>query len=149
MGGDGMLIRTARAEDAAEIQRIYKAGRGVETIVGVDYGEEDWRAFVESPQSILLVAEEEGRTAGFLTGYDMRTWGYVDALVVDRESRGRGLGLALLQRFEGHGSGRWGFVELCVDVKDRDTMRYVAARGFRSSGRAEWFVKGLGRGMET
>lgn len=138
-----MATRLARAEDVAEIHAIYLTNRSVEDVVGVDYEKDDWAAFLSAPHTILIVAEEEGKVVGFLLGYDLRTWGYIDVLVVDHAARRKGIGSDLVKRFEGHGEARWGLVETCVDVRDMDTQAFAKKLDFAVRGKAVWYAKPL------
>lgn len=136
-----MAIRLAKSEDTLEIQRLFKSERNNEEFGGADYDERDWKAYLETPHSILLVSESDDKVVGFLVGYDLKTWGYVDVLVIDHAFRGKGLGTDLLKRFEGHGLERWGCVKLCIDLRDLELKEYLLKRDFKSSGKTEWFVR--------
>ncbi|MCF4166291.1 GNAT family N-acetyltransferase [Zavarzinia compransoris] len=87
--------------------------------------------FGPDPAFEALIAEEGGRAIGLCLYFrSFSTWrgmpgAYVQDLYVDPESRGGGLGRALLAALARHVAPRgWGYIRLSVDAAN------VAAQGF-------------------
>jgi GNAT superfamily N-acetyltransferase len=103
-----VLIRTARDDDITELVAAYDwlfAPPGaVPSAWDPTAAGERLAAAIASERAEVLVAEVDGRVAGFLTLYDdiesvrfgRRAW--IEDLAVDPEQRSRGLGRALLDR---------------------------------------------------
>lgn len=65
-----------------------------------------WPQLLAREDALLLVVEEEGRVAGYLLGFDHLALfangpvAWVEELMVDQASRGRGCGRGLMAEFE-------------------------------------------------
>jgi ribosomal protein S18 acetylase RimI-like enzyme len=136
-----MEVRRATAVDANRIQELYANHRNSAVVLGLTYESSDWRLYLGAPHVSLLVAEDCGLIQGFLLGYDLVNWGYVETLVVDNETRRQGIGSSLLEAFERVGLGRWVAVELCLDPNDRNLADWVSRQGFVKPDLVEWRVK--------
>lgn len=68
---DDVRVRTATIEDVPTIARLHREGivRGFLSQLGDPVLELLYRAFVEDPESVVLVAETEGRVVGFANGH--------------------------------------------------------------------------------
>ena len=106
-------IRNAKESDVAEIVRIQEAitRRKVSAAFGKKV-----RSYIRKKGGLSLVAEIDGRVAGYLIG-DVKTWGFgveesgwIEMVGVHPEYMGKGLGkklgTALLKGFRSKGVGR-------------------------------------------
>ena len=136
-------IRPARRDDAQIIQEIYTACVPVD-VAGLTYEVSDWPLYVGVAHVHLLIAEtKEGEVVGFLLGYDLVNWGYIDILVVRHSARGKGAGAALIASFEKRAEGRWVASELAVDPEDVELWVFLKGRGYTKAGTTEWCVHDL------
>lgn len=100
----------------------------------------EWHEQVLSiPGRVLLVAEIEGRTAGFIHGqvaerpplWRMARIGRIDEVAVHREFRGRGVGRAMLQAMEAEFKKRGlSHADLMVDEQNAAARGLYASQGF-------------------
>lgn len=107
-GGDALLIRTAKLDDAAELAE-YAARLFAEELPGIFHRtaptlaeEIDFiRTHLGPPTSTMLVAETSGRIVGMLgfTGNTLAEEAHAGTfgISVDREARGTGVGSALIE----------------------------------------------------
>lgn len=98
------VIRRASAEDAGDIQSIY---RELVDDSQVRVLPEQVAALAEAPASFLLVAEADGAVCGTAllaicadVMYQFQPFGVVENVVVARSMRGRGIGRQLLAHVE-------------------------------------------------
>jgi GNAT superfamily N-acetyltransferase len=97
-----VTIRVATADDLATIRELYE--RLLEELPEPDYLAETWEDQIEDVEKslrngMLLVAEEEGRPVGIVTGLmDTPRLGWVEALYVVPDARRRGIAKQLLAR---------------------------------------------------
>lgn len=112
-----------------------------------------YERYLERPDTVALVAEDEGQVIGFLD-MEFRTWlnfltpqAWIPDLVVAEDARGRGIGAALLARAEelARARGCWGMTLESATWRERAHAFYVSqgwkevARSFsRVLTGAEW-----------
>lgn len=136
---ENVLVREARAEDAADVARLlgqlgYAAGEGA-----VAARIERHR---ESPADLLLVAESAERVVALAAlhvsialEYD-GVAGKLSAIVVESGLRGHGIGRALVEAIEAEARRR-GCVLLFLTTNERrrDAHAFYRALGFAETGR--------------
>lgn len=97
------------------------------------------REYMESPEALVLVCEEGGRTTGYLTAVvrlnppvlEGGTYGLVEQLVVRPADRGRGTGTFLARAaLDWFGSSGVRRVEVEVAEWNREGMAFWRAMGF-------------------
>jgi len=136
-----MLVRRATDADTAAIQALYDHHKNSPEVLGLTFIASDWPLYLSAPHVSLLVAENRGHVQGFLLGFDLVNWAYVEILVVSKEARSQGAGSALLEAFEHSGGDRWVAVELCLDPDDRSLANWLDRRGYKKPDLVEWRVK--------
>jgi GNAT superfamily N-acetyltransferase len=130
-----LAIRPAREADR-------EALAGLSTQLGypmsADEAERSLARVASHPDHVLLVAEQDGRVAGWLQVSRTRVFetpggAEIGGLVVDEALRGRGIGRELLAEAE-----RWARDRGCGKLRVRSNLVRERAHGFyRSSGFAE------------
>lgn len=140
----GVLVRPARAEDAPAVAELFNAINsmdGPRPPVWMTAETVRRDLLGASPRAALLVAEVDGRLAGFVTGnavYDsMRAADafFLNDLYVAPEARRRGAGRALVARLAALAKERgalclwWG-----VDLGDDEALRFYDALGAEDEG---------------
>lgn len=137
-----MRIRTARAEEAAAVAEIYNIGirERTSTFETCEREPRDMAEAIASRRHPFLVAEVDGRVVGFAatSQYSDRDCyaGVAECtLYVDAESRGRGVGSALLEALAEEAARR-GFHKLIGKLFDTNepSLRLMRRSGFRVVG---------------
>jgi GNAT superfamily N-acetyltransferase len=131
----GVVIRPARGADRADLARLA-------TQLGYPMSEEEagerLSRIADHPDHALLVAEQDGRVAGWLQVSRVRVFESEDGveiggLVVDEALRSRGIGARLLAEAE-----RWARERGCVRMRVRSNVVRERAHAFyRSAGFSE------------
>ena len=152
------MIRVARRDDYEELCTVIKElddfhadalPRFFRRFDGAARSLEWFSATLESPESLLLVAEHEGALVGFLSALvrqnpDMpmfvpRRWLQVDNVAVRQAYRGMGIGRALMD--EAHA---WALAQGLADVEltvwefNRDAIAFYEALGYTTIVRRLW-----------
>jgi len=152
------MIRVARRDDYEELCTVIKElddfhadalPRFCRRFDGAARSLEWFSAALESPASLLLVAEHEGALVGFLSALvrqnpDMpmfvpRRWLQVDNVAVRQAYRGMGIGRALMD--EAHA---WALAQGLADVEltvwefNRDAIAFYEALGYTTIVRRLW-----------
>ena len=112
------------------------------------YGLKTLQRWIEDPNGITLVAEDEKRSAGFLLGYYMAgpNDGYINCLVVDGKFRKKGIGrllqISALEEFaqKGPEENRCNHV-FCVVSEGDKTMLDLARQTDFEIGRKFYYVE--------
>ena len=112
---------------------------------GISYSRAEIRRFLRLPSAQAVVADGDGRIAGFAIGYRPRPRrGAILTLDVHPEARRRGLGHELLSRLAAllaEDGAR--DLTLEVDVSNRGAIRFYERFGFRVVGRlADYYAPG-------
>jgi ribosomal protein S18 acetylase RimI-like enzyme len=94
---DTPMIRTATESDISSIQSLMQSVPGL--------WHEDWPADVleraiRAAEGLAFVSADEGKVLGFACAHDLGFRGYLSALVVAEEARGRGIGRQLVRHVE-------------------------------------------------
>jgi L-amino acid N-acyltransferase YncA len=143
------MVRPATNEDTAPIARIHKRSwqRAYahlftsEELAGISLEERKhfWTRVIES-DTIVLVAEEDGRIRGFASGglsrdADAADHGELETIYVDPDAWGAGHGQALIAEIESHLRAR-GFAEALLWVAEDNprTRRFYEQAGWRADG---------------
>lgn len=136
-------IRDAAAADGTALQSLYDYHKNEDEIIGLTYHDADWSVYLGHPHVFLRVAVKDDTVVGFLHGYDMVDWGYIETLIVSKEVRNLGAGRMLLAAFETWGSKSWVASELCTSLTDTKINDYVGRQGYEDYGKSYWRVKYL------
>jgi GNAT superfamily N-acetyltransferase len=142
-------IRPGRREDAAEAARLWMQSAREHTAHDPIYAtspgaERVMRRFLAdlagSNHSFLFLAEDAGRTVGFISGelregsptFQAKTWASVDDVFVEPVHRNLGVGRALLERVKGWAKERGADgVSLQVAAANERGRKFYAELGFR------------------
>jgi ribosomal-protein-alanine N-acetyltransferase len=114
---------------------------------GIAYSKAELKYFLFHPAAVSLVAEDEGRIAGFAIGESlsdgMRRSGHIVTIDVDSSQRRRGVGRllmdALLESFRNAGVD---IVRLEVAVDNEAAQVFYRMLGFVETGRIRGFYMG-------
>ena len=137
MGRDDVIIRPAEPSDLDALVHIDEKLSGQ---TRKDYWQRRLEIAALRPPWMSLVAETDGRMAGFLFGWvsesefgiaEPRAW--VDLIGVAPPYRGRGIGHALLQRFLDSGRELRSItkVSTLIDLAQADIREFFTRLGFR------------------
>ena len=149
MESRNFTIRPGRREDAAEAARLWMQSAREHTAHDPIYAtspgaERVMRRFLAdlagSNHSFLFLAEDAGRTVGFISGelregsptFQAKTWASVDDVFVEPVYRNLGVGRALLERVKGWAKERGADgVSLQVAAANERGRKFYAELGFR------------------
>ncbi len=142
-------IRPAVSDDARAVARVHVASwrsayRGMMSGaflegLSIDERAEGWRATIEDPASVVLVAERDGVVAGFVGG--LTRFGddaEIDSLHVDPSAVGAGLGASLLHAAEAELATRGAARAALWVIEDNERARsFYEREGWRWNGDTE------------
>ena len=134
------MIRRATIEDLDDICRIFADRWDGHTGTDYDYSRDDltWYLTNKSPGLILV----NQPVTGFLFGYDMGLWGYIEHMVVDKDHRGKGTGRELIETFV-NWSWHWRIVETCYYSEVQNLKGFLDSVGFEEAFDSKWVLRRL------
>ncbi len=135
---DPTEIRTARADDLAQIVALYRHLHADDAPVSADALEEQWRAIVDDPRVCCIVAVEDGLIVASCTlvvvpnlTRGARPYGLIENVVTHVAFRRRGLGRRVL-----HHALAMAWAQRCYKVmlltgsREESTLRFYERAGF-------------------
>ncbi len=132
-----VTVRHLEPDDLDAIVRIDEKLSGV---IRPEYWKKRFELSALRPPWMSLVAEADGRTVGFLFGWASESefgihepMGWIDLIGVDPPYRNRGIGAALVQRFEAAARELRGIrkVATLINLAQEDIREFFTRRGFR------------------
>lgn len=105
-----MLIRQMKSEDVFQAAKIEKKS------FSMPWSPEGFKGALAYEDNIILVAEEEGRIAGYACVYVSFDEGELTNIAVESEYRGRGIGLMLMQELK-HRAGEKSVSKIVLEVR--------------------------------
>lgn len=135
-------VRQAKPDDAEAVLNLYRFAAIPGSTGCLVYEAEHFRKFAEAPQARFYVAEADGRIVGFILGYDLVVWAYIDMIVVSEDWRRKGVAGAMLGVLEMEPGDKWRTIEMC-HMADAQMLKDFADRsGFGTNGGAwSWRYK--------
>ncbi|MEE8885746.1 MAG: ribosomal protein S18-alanine N-acetyltransferase [Eubacteriales bacterium] len=131
----GLVIRRMRADDLETVASIEKKN------FSVPWKAKDFAAYIDRDDAIFLVAEEEGKIAGYIGFYGIPDEGDITNVSVDPSFRRRGIGRALIKELERRTESR-GITKIFLEVRESNepAIRLYEQEGFRQVGvRKEYY----------
>jgi ribosomal protein S18 acetylase RimI-like enzyme len=123
----GLLEAAALQDSPAAFGSTYRRELG--------HSEQDWRAGLEDPDRVAVLASLDGRTVGIAGGYpDRPGLLHVVAMWVDPSVRGRGIAHRLLDALAGQAAGRDRTLHLDVALSNPSARRSYQRYGFVATG---------------
>ncbi|ETX30755.1 GNAT family N-acetyltransferase [Roseivivax isoporae] len=140
-----MSVRDARVDDAAEIVALVNPVIALTTVTFTSSlrDENSMRATIAARPGAFLVAEYEGRVAGFATYFQFRVGnGYASTMEhtinVGPGARRMGFGRLLMAELEGRARQNGvGSLIAAISGENPEAMRFHAAIGFVEAGRLQ------------
>lgn len=140
-----MDVRPATSDDAARLREIGEASfrasyslspDQIETLVGVVFSGERLAEHVDDPETLVVVAEDDGGIVGFVD-VEMGAEAAIQWLHVDPESRGLGAGTRLFERAQSEAADRDLPVVARVLSENEEGKGFPERFGLRRSGKAK------------
>lgn len=123
------MIRKANISDLDQIYLIYLERNLTEENKNCSYSKLDWKWYIEN-SGIIYVYEIDSNICGFIFGYDMGLWGYIEHIVVSKNNRGSNIGRQLVNYFIENKFENWEQVELCYEL---NMDEYFTKIGFKDN----------------
>lgn len=126
-----MIIRKAKKDDIKEVIKLTKIPELDNPKSGSNL--ESFKYFQEyMGKGIFLVAEEDGKIVGFITGeFMLGSYIYIDVLSVDSTLRGKGIGKDLVRNFEKLAKKKGvKFVHLTAPKFNKKTVKFYEKNGY-------------------
>lgn len=153
---EGVEIRKAKAADIAFVIGLWQGmmeemGRAESRLEAREGGEVIWARWagqrMRDENSMVLVAEKEGRLVGYCMAYvekalpvhKMKEHGYISDLYVEESERGKGLGMELARRaLDFFREKVVRAVQITVAVKNEKAQKFWKKLGFADFTRRMW-----------
>ena len=129
MPPSGYELRACDLRDLAQVGRIEKA-----SFPEGPYTRLDFVYFLLTERDGFIVASQGDAVAGYVIATSQGREGTIQSIAVSPESRGRGVGEALMEAAIGHLAGRSARVRLLVDVNNGAAIRLYRRLSFRETG---------------
>jgi len=123
------MIRKASIGDLDSIWVIYAERFDSYDSDDIKYTLDDLRWYLENDAAIMLVYDV-GEIAGFVFGYNLGIWGYMEHIVVSAKYRGNGYARELIERFVNHNDD-WRIVEACHYTEMKNMSSFFKSIGWR------------------
>jgi ribosomal protein S18 acetylase RimI-like enzyme len=148
-----MGIRTLKESDLASLAELYIQFWGEAS--SLEKMQETFRRLKENPDYIFLVAEHKGHIAGSLMGIiceelygECRPFLVIEDVIVDNESRHKGIGSALIRKIENCAISRnCNYIIFVTESERTDALPFYESLGY-SPDAYRGFKKRLGRQAE-
>lgn len=139
-----VIVRPISTADAASIWTIFADQQGFSTGTRIKfYDEEEIEFWAEDPQSIFLVAKDNGRYVGFIFAKIISpSWAMIDGFFVLPSARGTGAGKQLLQELEDRVQKR-GIEYVHAMMCGQDTIDWAVSQDFERGNVYAWMEKWL------
>lgn len=139
MPPSGYELRACGFGDLAQVGRIEK-----DSFPEGPYTRLDFVYFLLTARDGFIVASRAGAVVGYVIATSQGRDGAIQSIAVSPESRGKGVGEALMVAAIGHLAGRSGLVRLLVDVKNEAAIRLYRRLSFAETGRVvkEYYPNG-------
>jgi len=130
MPPSGYELRACELRDLAQVGRIEKA-----SFPERPYTRLDFAYFLLVARAGFVVASKDGVVVGYVIASSQGREGFIQSIAVSPESRGKGVGEALLRAAMAHLSVRSERVRLLVDVNNEKAIRLYRKLSFGETGR--------------
>lgn len=126
-------VRQGRPEDAETVLKVFADRNTAHDYPDITVSKDE----IQAKHVILLIAEDDNDLCGFVLAYDLVTWCYLDTIVVKNNTRGKGIGKALLNALRTK-STKWDHISTCVHFKDPNTTQWFSKQGFQGEDHLIW-----------
>jgi ribosomal protein S18 acetylase RimI-like enzyme len=136
------MIETLAKQDIDDLMVFFYTDRAVQQDTRFDFAREDIEKMLALPHIFQYVFRAEKNVVGYLCGYDMGAWGYLDVLLVKKSHRNKSIGSALIDRLI-IDNPQWTIIETSCYAHDEASIEFVRNRGFNIEQTLRWFGKQL------
>ncbi len=134
------MIRQLRITDIPNLMEFFFADRRIHQDERFNFTSDDFKQMTTHSHIYQLIWEENNEIIGYLAGYNMGVWGYIDVLIVKSSHRNRSIGSSLIKQFESL-HPEWLRVETSCYAQDSESINFVKKQGFNIQQTLEWFGK--------
>lgn len=131
------MIRKLYTSDIPNLLEFFFADRNIQQDQRFDFEANDFEKMMEHSHITQLIWEEDNQIVGYLAGYNMGVWGYIDVLIVKASFRNKGIAKKLITHFV-HGHD-WTRLETSCHASDEDSMQFARRNGFNIEQTLKWF----------
>lgn len=136
------MIRTLQKSDIPNLIEFFFSDRTVQQDQRFDFHPEDFDRMLLYSHIFQYVWEDNEQIVGYLAGYNMGVWGYIDVLIVKSIHRNKSIGTKLIEKFlEDNQDKKWERLETSCYAHDKESIQYVRNRGFDIEQTLAWFGK--------
>lgn len=128
--------------DSDEVTKLFYSDRVVEQDKRFDFQKEDLELMLNRPHIFQYVCEDENEIVGYILGYDMGAWGFIDILIVSSTHRNMSIGTLLINHLVDNNK-HWKVVETACYSKDTDSIQFIKNRGFDIEQTLVWLGKSI------
>lgn len=138
------MIRLLQTSDTPNLMEFFFADRKVQQDERFNFELEDFEKMLTYSHIFQYVYEVNEKIVGYLAGYNMGVWAYIDVLIVKSTDRNKSIGTTLIEKFlEDNQDKNWVRLETSCYAHDTDSIQYVRNRGFNIEQTLAWFGKAI------
>jgi [ribosomal protein S18]-alanine N-acetyltransferase len=126
----GYLLRACELKDLGQVGRIEKA-----SFPERPYTRLDFAYFLLVARDGFIVASKDGLVVGYVIATSQGREGAIQSIAVSPESRGEGVGEALMRAAMGRLAGKSETVRLLVDANNESAIRLYRRLSFEETGK--------------
>jgi GNAT superfamily N-acetyltransferase len=136
------MIRNLKRADLQNLMDFFISDRTIQQDERFDFSIDDIDLMLNYPHIFQYVFELDNQIVGYLCGYDMGGWGYIDILIVKSTHRNMSIATSLIETLLSQNL-HWNIIETSCYSQDKDSISFIRKNGFDIEQELRWFGKEL------
>jgi GNAT superfamily N-acetyltransferase len=136
------MIRNLKRADLQNLMDFFISDRTIQQDERFDFSIDDIDLMLNYRHIFQYVFELDNQIVGYLCGYDMGVWGYIDILIVKSTHRNMSIATSLIETLLSQNL-HWNIIETSCYSQDKDSISFIRKNGFDIEQELRWFGKEL------